>query len=191
VSRLAANRKTLNDALRAYGRRRRPDKRGKMRRSPSFRPFSAHLGSRQARSPTVSFLHCGAVHRFQDLAQIVVFRFPAQKSGFWPIPANPAESGGGSQCVVLSGPMSSRQGPPVFGWPDLLAVHRFQNASAPQCIVFALIFRFPTAPLNHGSTTLNGTLRPCFVAEIALCADCSNPENGKGASGFRRRWTDS
>lgn len=163
----------------------------KMRRSPSFRPLSAHFGNRQARSPTVSFLHCGAVHRFQDLAQIVGFRFPAQKSGFWPIPANPAESGDGSQCVVLSGPMSSRQGPPVFGWPDLLAVHRFQTASAPQCIVFALIFRFPTAPPEPRPDDLNGTLRPCFVAEIALCAACSNPENGKGVSGFRRRWADS
>jgi len=122
VRRLSVHRLALE------GRRRRPDKRGKMRRSPSFRPLSAHFGSRQARSPSVSFLHCGAVHRFQDLAQIVVFRFPAQKSGFWPIPANPAESGNGSQCVVLSGLMSSRRG--VAG----RAVHRFRT----QCIGFKM-----------------------------------------------------
>ena len=128
VSRLGKAKRCTESLLGRSGRRRRPDKPGKVARSVPIRPLSAQCRSRQARSPTVFFLHCGAVHRFQDSAQNRTFRFSAQKPANRPEPPNHAETATGSQCCVLSGPMSGRRG--AAG----LSVQRFRT----QCIGFGM-----------------------------------------------------
>ena len=84
-------------------------------------------------------------HGFEILGNLTLSGIRRRRAGFGGV----AGLGSGSQCVVSSGPMQGRPGPPV-----------------PQCAVPEIRGEGG----RHGSTTQIGALRHCRGVAIGLCA---------------------